>query len=172
MVVFKVRINTLGSLSLNIFGDANGVVNVVLLAFKQERYWRKRGGGSRKGWSRKKAEMVKEKGWKVLWIPLFFYFLYFSSSGTMYPLDLRFLPVLVRLRALCRRGESPCILSLLPTPPYSAPSLSVLVEIKKKIVGLLPALLEAALIKPCAGRGLDGHQPLKGLLCPAGERLR
>lgn len=38
MVVFKVRINTLESLSLNIFGDANGVVNVVLLAFKQERY--------------------------------------------------------------------------------------------------------------------------------------
>lgn len=62
----------------------------------------------------------------------------------MYPLDLRFLPVLVRLRALCRRGESPFILSLLPTPPHSALSLSVLIQMKKKIIGLLPALLESS----------------------------
>lgn len=125
----------------------------------------KDGQGKRLKWSRKKAERFCEYLYS-------FTFCIFPVQGTTYPLDLRFLPVLVRLRALCRRGESPCILSLLPTPPYSAPSLSVLIEIKKKIVGLLPALLEAALIKPCAGRGLDGHQPLKGLLCPAGERLR
>lgn len=38
MIVLKLSINTLGCLALNIFGDASGVVNVVLLAFKQERY--------------------------------------------------------------------------------------------------------------------------------------
>lgn len=55
MIVFKLRINTLGCLALNIFGDADGVVNVVLLAFQQERYCRKKG-------EEVKERMVKEKG--------------------------------------------------------------------------------------------------------------